>query len=229
MCCREDVDEAVLGVVCILVFVDVDVFEAGLVAFADFGEELEEGYGLHYEVVEVHGVVLVESPLVEVVDLGDVLGDVAFRVAQKVVRGHKDVLRGANLGLKRPRVEALGVLAELHDAPLDEPDLIRAVVDGELSFVAELLGVDAQDAGAEGVEGGDPHPPGVGADEESYPVLHLTGGLVGEGYSQDLFGRGEPLVYKVGDTMREHARLPAPRAGKDEEGTFRVLYGVKLR
>jgi hypothetical protein len=28
--------------------------------------------------------------------------------------------------------------------------------------------------------------------------------------------------------MREHARLPAPRPGEDEEGTFRVLYGVKL-
>ena len=108
-------------------------------------------------------------------------------------------------------------------------NLVGAVVDGELPFVAELLGVYAQDAGAEGVEGGDPHPPGVGADEERHPVLHLTGGLVGEGYRQDLFGGGEALVYEVGDAMREHARLPAPRAGEDEEGTFRVLYGVKLR
>src|SRR5919107_4418815 len=106
MSCGEDVDEAVLGVVGVLVFVDVDVLEAGLVAVADLGEELEEGYGLHYEVVEVHGVVLVEASLVELVDLGDVLRDVALRVAEEVVGGHEDVFGGTDLGLERTWVEA---------------------------------------------------------------------------------------------------------------------------
>jgi hypothetical protein len=82
------------------------------------------------------------ASLVEVVDLGDVLRDVALRVAEEVIGGHKNVLCGADLGLERARVETLGVLAELHDAALDETDLVGAVVDRELPLVAELLGVD---------------------------------------------------------------------------------------
>jgi hypothetical protein len=78
------------------------------------------------------------------------------------------------------------------------------------------------------VEGRDPHLPGIGAYEESHPVLHLTGGLVREGYGQDLFGRGQALIDEVGDTMRKHARLPAPCPGEDEEWPFCVLYSVKL-
>jgi hypothetical protein len=62
--------------------------------------------------------------------------------------------------------------------------------------------VNPEDARAEGVEGRDPHPPGIGADEESNPVLHLAGSLVGEGNGKDLFGRGQTLIYEVGDTMR---------------------------
>ena len=158
MSCRQDVNEAVLGVVGVLVLVDVDVLEAGLVAFADLGEEFQECHGLHDQVVEIHSVVFVEAPLVQVVDFGDVLGDVALRVAQEIIGGHKDVLGRADLGLKRARVEAFGVFAELDDAALDEPDLVGAVVDRELSLVAKLLGVDPQDPGAEGVEGRDPHP-----------------------------------------------------------------------
>ena len=183
---------------------------------------------MHDEVIEVHGVVLVEALLVEVVDLGDVLRYVTFCVAEEVIGGHKDVLCGADLGLERARVESFGVLAELHDAALDETDLVGAVVDRELAFIAKLLGVNPEDAGAEGVEGRDPHPPRVGADEEGYPVLHLAGRLVGEGYGKDLFRRGQALIYEVGDTMREHACLPAPCSGEYEERPFCVFYSVKL-
>ena len=77
--------------------------------------------------------------------------------------------------------------------------------------------MDPEDARAEGVEGRDPHPPGIGAYEEGHPVLHLAGSLVGEGYGKDLFGRGKALIYEVGDTMRKHARLPAPCTGEYEE------------
>src|SRR5215211_3932424 len=212
----------------VLVLVHMDVLEAGLVAFADLGEELEEGYGLHDQVVEVHGVVLVEALLAEVVDLGDVLRDVALGIAQEVIGGHKDVLGGADLGLEGAWVEALGVLAELHDTSLDEPDLVGAVVDRELPLVAQLLRVNPEDARAEGVEGRDPHPPRVGANEEGYPVLHLAGGLVREGYGKDLFRRSQALINEVGDAMRKHARLPAPCPGEDEERPFCVLYSVKL-
>jgi hypothetical protein len=46
MCRGQNVHEAVLAVVRVLVLVDVDILEAPLVAVADLGEQLEEGYGL---------------------------------------------------------------------------------------------------------------------------------------------------------------------------------------
>ncbi len=125
MCGGQDVHQTVLGVVGVLILVHVNVPETMLVALPDLGEDFEEGDGLHDEVVEVHGVVLVETFLVEIVDLGDVLGHEALGLAQVVVRIQKEVLGGGDLGVERPRVEALGVLAELDDATLYEPDLIR--------------------------------------------------------------------------------------------------------
>jgi hypothetical protein len=92
MCGGHDVDEPVLSVVGVLVFVNMDVLKARLVSLANVGEDLEQRDGLHDEIVEVHGVVLVEALLVEVVDLGHVLGDVALGGAQVVLRCHQDVL-----------------------------------------------------------------------------------------------------------------------------------------
>jgi hypothetical protein len=135
MCCGQDIHQPVLGVVGVLVFVHVDVLEARLVALAHLGEDLQQGDGLHDEVVEVHRVVLVEASLVEVVDLGHVLGDIALGGAQVVVGGSEDVLGGRDLGRERAWIEALWVLPELDDTPFDEPHLVSPVVDRELALV----------------------------------------------------------------------------------------------
>src|SRR5438445_58998 len=103
--------------------------------------------------------------------------------------------------MERSWVEALGILAEFDDTTLYEPDLICGVVDRKLSAVSELLSVDPQDTGAEGVKGRDPHLPRIVADEERHPVLHLLCSLIRKGDRQYLVGLREPLVYEVSDPV----------------------------
>src|SRR5215210_2258967 len=194
----------------------MDVLEAALVALADLRKDLQQGYGLHDQVVKVHRVVLIEPLLVELVDLGDVLGHVALCLPEVVARVQEEVLRGGDLGVEGPGVEALWVSAELYYATSYEPDLIRGVVDGELPTVPELLAVDSQDTGAESMKGRDPHLARVRSHQQGHPVLHLAGGLVGEGDGEYLVRRREPLLYEVGDPVREHARLATTCSSEDE-------------
>src|SRR3712207_1760815 len=118
--------------VSVLVLVDVYVLEAALVTFANLREDFEQGDGLHDQVVEIHRIVLVEALLVEVVDLGDVLGHVALRLPKVVARVQKEVLGGGDLGVERPGVEPLRVLSKLDYAASYESYLIGGVVDRKL-------------------------------------------------------------------------------------------------
>ena len=225
----QDVDEPILGVVCVLVLVHVYVFEARLEALAHVREEFHQRDGLHDEVVEVHRVVLVEAALVQIVDLRDVLGDVAFGLSQVVVGREEFVLGVAYLGLERAGVEAFRVFAEFDDAAFDQPDLIPAIVNSELSFVAEFLGVGAQYPGAEGVEGGDPHLARVRPNEQRDALLHLAGGLVGKRDRQYLVRSRKPLFQKIRDAVRQHSRLSATGPSKDKERPLGLFDRLQLR
>ena len=67
----EQLEQAVLRVVRVLVLVDEDVAERFLPALAGLREALQHLDGQHQQVVEVHRVRRVHAPLVEVVDVGD--------------------------------------------------------------------------------------------------------------------------------------------------------------
>ena len=67
----QQLQQAVLGVVGVLVLVDEDVAEGGGVAGADLREELEDVDRADEQVVEVHRVHAVQLALVELVDVGD--------------------------------------------------------------------------------------------------------------------------------------------------------------
>jgi hypothetical protein len=95
--------------------------------------------------------------------------------------------------VERPGVEPFRVFSELDYAATYEPGLVTRVVDRELPAVPKLLGVDPQDAGAERVEGRDPHLARVRPDEQRHPILHLRGRFVGKRDGEYLVRRREPL------------------------------------
>ena len=95
-----------------------------------------------------------------------------------------------------------------------------------------MLGLAAQQPGAQRVERRDPHRPAVAIEQPLDPRAHLLGGLVGEGDGEDLVGTGVPLEHQPGDAMGDDPCLPGAGAGEDQQRAVDVhdrgpLFGVE--
>ena len=67
-----------------------------------------------------------------------------------------------------------------------------------------------------------------GAQQAGHPLLHLPGGLVGEGDGQSLVRPHLAALDEVGQTVGEHAGLARAGAGQDQQRTCRVEDGLVL-
>ena len=112
---------------------------------------------------------------------------------------------------------------------LEQPDLVVDVEDGEVALQPDQLGVAAQDFHADGVEGAEPrHALDRLADHRADAVLHLAGGLVGEGHGED-FGRPRPAGREdVGDAGGQHPRLAGAGAGQHQHRAVQGLDRLSL-
>ena len=189
----------------------------------------EQPNRLHDDVVEVQrprrpesllvrGVDVRDRPLVERAGLGGELGR-----RDEVVLGATDHRR------HRPRRVPLGVDVHLLLDDGDGSFGVSLVVDGKVAWHAEVGVLPAEDAGACGMEGEDPHALGdPGAQQPLDPLGHLLGGLVGEGDGQDLVGADAPLSDQVSDPVGQGPGLPRARPGHDQDGPFRMEDGLLL-
>ena len=225
----EQLEEAVLGVVRVLVLVDEDVAERLLPLLARLGEALEHVDREEEHVVEVDGVRGEEALLVEVVDLGDGLVVEARDALGVLLRADERVLRVRDLGVDAARREALRVALELLEAALHEPELVGLVVDREVRAVAEPLRLAAQDPAARGVERHHPRGARGRADEVLDALAHLPRRLVRERDREDLGRLDADRAEQVRDAAGEDARLSRARAGDHEHRAFGVQDGLPLR
>ena len=130
-----------------------------------------------------------------------------------------------------------GLLVEAHAAIgcFDDGELIVGVVDGEGFGEAgadgpERIAIAAEEADAEGVEGGELGAGGefVTVEEIADAVAHFAGGLIGEGDGED-GKRGDVLRGdEVRDALGDDLGLAASRAGEDEDGTIGGFYRFEL-
>ncbi len=220
--------QRVLRVVGVLVLVDQDVAEAAPVVLGDVREGLEEVDGGHDDVVEVEGVGLAQPPLVHRVRLRQGLLKPVGSLVGEGLFVYQLVLQVRDLGVEGLRRELLRVQVQV---PADERHQalgVGRVVDRERGREAEPLGLAAQDAHARAVEGGDPHGVGARADQALDALLHLTGGLVGEGDRQDLAGVDVPGGQQVADPVGQDPGLAGAGAGHDEQRGARVHHGGGL-
>ena len=224
----EQLEQAVLGVVRVLVLVDEHVPEGLLPALARLGEALQHLDREHQHVVEVDRVRGEHPLLVELVHLGDGLVVERRDALHVLVRADQLVLCVRDLGVDAARDEALRVALELLQALLDEPDLVGLVVDREVRPVAEPRRLAAEDPAAGRVEGEDPDRTSDVAEEVLEAGAHLLGGLVGEGDREDLVRLHAAGRDQVGDAVGEHSRLAGARAGDHEQGAFGREHGLLL-
>ena len=121
-------------------------------------------------------------------------------------------------------VDVLGL-----DELAEEAELVVGVEDGEVRLEADELGVAAEDAHGERVEGAEPgHALDDAADEVADAGLHLAGGLVGEGDGEDLVRAGAAGVEEVGDAGGQRLGLAGAGAGEDEDRAVERLDGGAL-
>ncbi len=184
----QQLQQAVLRVVRVLVLVDEDVAERLPPALERLREALEDLHREHEDVVEVDGVRGMEAALVELVRLGDGLVPERRDASRVLLRRHELVLRTRDLRVDAARREALRVLAELLEARLDEPHLVLAVVDRERRAVAESFGLSPQHPPAGGVEREDPDRARGLAEHPLETLAHLARRLVRERDREDLVG-----------------------------------------
>ena len=220
----------ILGDVGILIFVDEDVAEAPVILVEHAGVVLEDLDRVHQQVAEIGRVQLAEPLLVRLVEQAALAVAEGAGVTLGYAVGRQRLVLPAihevGEGARRPAlvIEVLGL-----DELLDEPDLVVGVEDGEIRLQPHKLGVAAQDAHADGVEGAKPrHAFDFLADQHADARLHLARGLVGEGLGEDLGGVGAPGRQDMGDPRRQHARLAGSGTGQHQYGPFRRFHGCAL-
>ena len=211
------VDQGVLRVVGVLVLVDQHVAEPAAVGLADVRELLEQVDGEHDQVVEVEGVGLAQAALVHRVRRRHRLLEAVAGVLRGVLGVAQVVLVVADPVQDGARLVALGVEVEVLEDERHQPLGVGGVVDREARLEAQLVDLLAQDPHAGRVEGADPHDPRALADQRLDALLHLGGGLVGEGDRQDRARVRLAHGDQPGDPPGEHPGLARPGAGHHEQ------------
>ena len=188
---RQQPQPQILRDVGVLVFVDQDVAEAAVVVGQHVGVVQEQRQAVQQQIAEIGGVQLLQAVLILRVDLhGAAVGEVAALGRRDLVGRQAAILpalddAGEHAGRPALVVDAFGLQQLLQQA-----DLVVGVEDGEIGLQPDQLGMAAQHARADGMEGAEPQPVGGAADLAADPLPHLARRLVGEGDGQDLAGKG---------------------------------------
>ena len=217
LCLCEHLDELVLSLVRVLVLVDHDVLEAPLILEEDRFILLKKLHGLEQQIVEVHGVVLAQSLVVQIVDLRDHAAVHLVAVdALVLLRRAPLFLAVADAAEEIVLVELLRVDVQLFARVLDDRLLVRRIVNGKIPAVADGVGVTSQDSQACRVECQDPHID-ARSDECLHPVAHLLGRLVGEGDRQNVVRVHAHFPDQICDPAGHGAGLAASGSRQNEQ------------
>jgi hypothetical protein len=204
------------------------VLPEATVPLEDLRHLFEQLHREQQQVVEIDGAAGGQALLIARVDGRDLLlarparGALHVRYAQHLVLGVTDAMHD---GAGRRLVAQLVIAHELPDERL----AVILVVDREVSLVAEMVDVRAEDAHAGGMEGGhDGRAHTDGREQGFHAARHLLRRLVGEGDGDQVTRVDATYAEHVGDAVRDDARLAAAGAGKDEERTFGGEHGLAL-
>src|SRR5439155_17435134 len=107
-------------------------------------------------------------------------------------------------------------------------ELVGRIVDDEIARKPDGRPLAAQQAGAQGVKGGDPHPAAIGSDERFDTAAHFFGSLVRERDRKNFPGLRVAVADQICDAARDDTRLARTRAGEDQQRSADVEHGSAL-
>ena len=215
---RQQPQPEILRHVGVLVFVDQDELEAGLVLAQHFGVLAEQPDVLQQEIAEI-GSVEDFQPLLEcLVELQTLaVGEGGGFARRHLLGGEAAILPAVDQRGQNARRPALLVDILGFEELLEQPDLIVDVEDGEVGLEPHQLGVAAQNPHPDRVERAEPrHALDDVADDLADAVLHLPRRLVGEGHGEDFARAGAAEAENMGDAHGEHAGLAGAGAGQHQ-------------
>ena len=213
----------------VLILVDEHMPEAPLVAFPNVGVGGEQLHREAEQIIERDGVGSSQCPAQLAIDRRHRFRE--RRLREGSILGGRDERRAGvgNAGRDGSRCPQLRRdLVPLHEA-FDHGKRVVFVVDREGRRQAHERRVRAKEARTDRVEGADPHPRGLGAEQLRDARLHLAGGLVREGDGENLVWQRTAIADEPGDARRQHPCLPRPCSSEHQQRSGAVLHGLALR
>ena len=232
--CGEQREDAVLGLVGVLVLVDEDETEAFAVLAAHLFTVAQEEVGVEQDVVEVKCAGGLE-PLLVVPVKGGQFGHAVMLITPQhtavggILRREDQLVLGFGDAAEHARgLVNLIVQALLFDEGLHQGTRVGGIVNGIIGGEARIRAFHAQHTGKDAVKCAAPQSAhGFFAANAGYALVHLTGGLVGKGQGHDA-PRLVALTEQVGYLVSQHARLAGACARHHEERASQVGDGFQL-
>ncbi len=209
--------KTVLRVVRVLVFVDQNVLETVLPGLKNRRHSVKKCDGLHDQIAEITCLEFFHLLFVEFVDLSHGILIKVLGLFGILKRRQEIILRTLDLLAHAFGMDFFFIKTELFDAVLDDLQLVVFVVDDEVGLDLDRGAVVAENTKAGGMESAHPNPLG---DKLFDAVAHFGRGLIRKGHAENM-ERQNALLDEPRNTMREDARFPAPRPGKNQKRPLR--------
>ncbi len=226
----EELQPFVLGAVCVLVFVDKDVFEPVAIGVEHVGVCSQDHQHVQQQVAEIAGVERLQPRLIGGVELTAAAGTEALRFPRVDLAGSPAaVLPAVDEAGKLPCGPALLVEVRRADQLLHHAQLVVGVEDGEVALEPDQLGVGSEHSRGDRVEGAQPgHPLDRSARDRGDSLLHLARRLVGESDGENLARPRLPAGDQMGKPCGQRGGLSRACAGEHKHRPFRRQHGFAL-
>ena len=229
----EHLDEVILQMVRVLIFVHEDELKLPLVVLRDGRIVFQKHHRLLQQVVEIQRVRLLLPRLIFLPHVGDVLREfeeVRIFFEQHIV----ELASRVELEAEHIREHSalwktllLRIESERRDHAVEHFLGVLAVHDAEARREARLVRMPPQDARAHAVKSAAPQPHQIARDQRTHALAHLARRLVCEREQQDVLGP-YAVLHEIRHAVRERARFAAARARDHECRARRRGHGLEL-
>ena len=182
------------------------------------------------EIAEIGGVENLQPLLIGRIELAATAVAEHGGFARRHLRGRQAaILPAVDQSGEHPRRPALVVDIVGGQKLLQQPDLIVDIEHGEIGFQLHHLGVKAQDASADRMEGAEPRHALDGlAEHVAEAQFHFARRLVGEGDREDFVGPRPAHAEDVGDARGQHAGLAGAGARQHQDRSVQRFHRLTL-
>ncbi len=219
-------DHVVLNLVGVLEFVNQQMRKTVAVSVTNLGIFPEQAHRLEQQITEVHGIGLLQTFLVALIDSGHLLA--AVPSGDKLIGQQTAVFGLIDGGRHGARLKIFFGDIQLGQAIPDQALLILIIVDGKIAAIAKHLPIPTQDPRAGSMKSADPQTVDI-ADQALQAFAHFGRGLVGKGHSQNLPRLDPLLLNQIGDTMGQGTGFARTGPGQYQQRPILVQNRLALR